>query len=219
MPSNRNATDAVRSLCDADVEPCARALASAFANDPVYRYIHPGDREWERVGPRFFRILLRYFASHATVLTPETGRAVAIWTPPEPRPPGGIARLRFTMRISALLGRRIARGARVGSALETLHLDEPHWYLAILGTEPSAQGRGLASSLMAPILTRCDAARLPAHVETATDANLAFYASRGFVVIGESRVAGGGPRLWGLRREPLPVRAGFPSALGGASSG
>lgn len=215
MLPNRNATDSVRSLCDADVESRARALASAFADDPVYRYIHPGDREWERVGSRFFRILLRYFVSHATVLTPASGRAVAIWTPPEPRPPGGIARLRFALQISALLGRRIARGARVGAALEALHLDEPHWYLAILGTEPSAQGGGLASSLLTPILSRCDAARLPAHVETGTEANLGFYAGRGFVVVGESRVAGGGPRLWGLRREPISAPSGCSSTPSG----
>jgi GNAT superfamily N-acetyltransferase len=212
MLSNGDATDAVRPLCEADVESCAHALASAFASDPVYRYIHPGDREWERVGPRFFRILLRYFASHATVLTPASGRAAAIWTPPEPRPPGGIARLRFTMRISALLGRRISRGARVGTALESLHRDEPQWYLAILGTHPAVQRRGLASRLLEPVLARCDAGNVPAHLETATETNLDFYASRGFGVIAEARVVGG-PRIWRLRRAPrriseLPAREG-----------
>lgn len=205
MPSNGNATDAVRSLCDADVEPCARALASAFANDPIYRYIHPGDREWERVGPRFFRILLRYFAKHATVLTPMSGGAAAIWNAPVAQRPAALARLRFTLQISALLGRRIARGARVGTALESLHRDEPHWYLAILGTEPAAQRRGLASRLMEPVLARCDAGNVAAHLETATETNLDFYASRGFRVIAEARVAGG-PRIWRLRRAPRATK-------------
>jgi len=204
MLANRDAEHAVRALRDEDVESRAEALARAFASDPVYRFIHPDDREWARVGPRFFRILLRYFRTHATVSTPGAGGAVAIWTPPEPRPPSSLARLRFTVRIGALLGRRIARGARVGAALESLHREEPHWYLAILGTDPEAQRRGLASSLLAPILARCDAAGLPAHLETATETNLAFYAARGFAVVGEARVAGGGPRLWGLRRAPRP---------------
>ena len=203
MLPNRDAVAAVRALRDEDIESRAGALARAFAADPVYRYIHPDDREWARVGPRFFRILLRHFSIHAMVLTPGAGGAVAIWTPPEPRPPGGLARLRFTLRISALLGRRIARGARIGTALESLHSEEPHWYLALLGTDPEAQRRGLASSLLAPILSRCDAAGLPAHLETATESNLAFYAARGFEVVGEARVAGGGPQLWGLRRPPL----------------
>jgi GNAT superfamily N-acetyltransferase len=201
MPAMRSPAPKVRALRDDDVAACAAALALAFADDPVYRYIHPGDREWERVGPRFFQILLRHFAVHATVLTTGAAGAVAIWTPPEPPPPA-FARLAFTLRLGALLGRRIARGARVGTALESLHCAAPHWYLAILGTAPAAQGRGLASSLLAPIVDRCDAAGVPAHLETATESNLPFYAARGFAVVGEARVAGGGPRLWALQRAP-----------------
>lgn len=202
MPAMQIPSAAVRALRDDDVVACAAALALAFVEDPVYRYIHPGAGEWERVGPRFFEILLRHFSAHATVLTTGAAGAVAIWTPPEPRAPGAFARLGFTLRLGALLGRRIARGARVGTALESLHCAQPHWYLAILGTAPAAQGRGLASSVLAPILDRCDAARLPARLETATESNLPFYAARGFAVVGEARVAGGGPRLWALERAP-----------------
>jgi GNAT superfamily N-acetyltransferase len=208
MPAMRNPAPEVRVLRDDDVDACAAALALAFLDDPVYRYIHPGDREWERVGPRFFAILLRHFAAHATVLTTGAAGAAAIWTPPEPRSLGAFARLAFTLRISALLGRRLARGARVGTALESLHCAQPHWYLAILGTAPAAQGRGLASSLLAPILDRCDAASVPARLETATESNLPFYAARGFAVVGETRVAGGGPRLWALQRAPAGAGAG-----------
>jgi GNAT superfamily N-acetyltransferase len=196
------ASDEVRSLRDDDVDACAAALALAFAADPVYRYIHPVAGEWERVAPRFFAILLRHFSAHATVLTTGAAGAVAIWTPPAPREPGAFARLGFTLRLGALLGRRIARGARVGTALESLHCAQPHWYLAILGTAPAAQGRGLASSVLAPILERCDAGALPARLETATESNLPFYAAHGFGVVGETRVAGGGPRLWALERPP-----------------
>lgn len=198
----RSSTPDVRALRDDDVDACAAALALAFADDPVYRYIHPDDGEWERVGTRFFAILLRHFASHGTVLTTGAADAVAIWTPPEPRGPSAFARLAFTLRLGALLGRRIPRGARVGTALESLHCARPHWYLAILGTAPAAQGRGLASSVLAPILERCDAAALPARLETATESNLPFYAARGFTVVGEAHVAGGGPHLWALERVP-----------------
>ena len=185
-----------------DVESCAGTLARAFASDPVYRFLHPDDGEWARVGPRFFRILLRHFATRATVLTSGSAAAVAIWSPPDPQLRDGFAQLRFTLRLGVLLGRRMFRGARVGSALESLQREEPHWYLAILGTAPEAQRHGFASGLLEPMLKRCDAAGLPAHLETATEANLAFYAARGFVVAGETVVAGGGPRIWGLRRAP-----------------
>jgi GNAT superfamily N-acetyltransferase len=191
-----------RVLRPEDVESCAGTLARAFASDPVYRFLYPDDAKWAGVGPRLFRILLRHFASRATILTFGSADAVAIWSPPAPNPFDAFARLRLTLRLGVLLGRRITRGAQVGNALESLHCEEPHWYLAILGTAPEAQGRGFASSLLGPILKRCDTAGLPAYLETATEANLAFYAARGFVVVGETIVAGGGPRIWGLRRAP-----------------
>jgi GNAT superfamily N-acetyltransferase len=193
----------VRRLCDDDVASRATALARAFERDPVYRFIHPDDDEWSRVAPRFFELLLRHFAVHATVLTPGAGGAAAIWLQPTAPQPAALARLRFTLRVSALLGRRLRRGARVGRALDALSSDESHWYLALLGTDPVAQGRGLATSLLAPVLARCDAASLPARLETATESNLPFYAARGFTVVGETRVSGGGPRLWALRRAPV----------------
>lgn len=192
----------VRALRTADVERVAQALTRAFFADPIYRFLHPRDREWLRAGPRFFAILLRHFASHAMVLTPAEPAAAAIWLPPDAAPPGPLAQLGFSLRLAALLGRRIPRGARVGAALDTFQAEEPHWYLAILGTEPDRQGRGHASSLLAGVLARCDAEGWPARLNTATEANLAFYGRRGFEVIGESVVAGGGPRVWGMRRAP-----------------
>jgi ribosomal protein S18 acetylase RimI-like enzyme len=206
MPVTDESSRAVRLLRDDEVDACAAALSLAFAEDPVYRYFHPDEHEWAQVAPRFFQILLRHFARHATVLTAGAAGAVAIWTPPEPRAPGAFARLGFTLRLGALMGRRIPRGARIGRALESLHCAEPHWYLAILGTAPAAQRRGLASSLLNPILARCDDAGIAARLETATEANLAFYASRGFEVVGEARVQDG-PRLWALQRPPRVPRA------------
>jgi ribosomal protein S18 acetylase RimI-like enzyme len=202
MPATRSFQHPVRALRDGDLDACAIALSLAFAEDPVYRYMHPAPGEWERVAPRFFRILLRHFSAHATVLTTGAAGAAAIWTPPEPQGPGRFARLAFTLRLGALLGRRMPRGARIGAALDSLHCEEPHWYLAILGTAPANRGRGIASSLLAPILARCDAAGLPARLETATEANLGFYRAHGFAVVGEAQVAGGGPRLWALQRSP-----------------
>lgn len=207
MPATHASEPPLRALRAEDVDACAVALSAAFAADPLYRYIHPGDREWARVGPRFFRILLRHFATHANVWTTAGSEAVAIWMPPEPRAPGPFARLGFTLRLSALLGRRIARGARVGAALESLHNSEPHWYLAILGTAPAAQRRGLASRLLAAPLAGCDAAGLPARLETATASNLAFYRAHGFEVVDQAEVAGG-PLLWALQRAPRRAGSG-----------
>jgi GNAT superfamily N-acetyltransferase len=117
-----------------------------------------------------------------------------------PERPDTAAQLLLAARLTLGLGRGIARGFRVGVALERLRAEEPHAYVAILGTAPEAQGRGLGSGLLAGVAARCDAQGVPLRLETASEGNLAFYARHGFEIADEGVVAGGGPRLWALRR-------------------
>ncbi len=85
--------------------------------------------------------------------------------------------------------------------MESRHPAAAHWYLAFLGTDPASQGRGLASACLAPVLARCDAEGTLAYLETATPANLPFYAGQGFAVTGEVTLPGG-PLLWLMTRPP-----------------
>ena len=71
----------------------------------------------------------------------------------------------------------------------------------MLGTEPSAQGRGIGSALMAPMIERCEAEGLPAYLESSKESNLAFYHRQGFEVTREFPVHGGrGPSMWFMWR-------------------
>jgi ribosomal protein S18 acetylase RimI-like enzyme len=79
--------------------------------------------------------------------------------------------------------------------------DPPHWYLFILGTEQAAQGRGLGSALLAQMLARVDADRMPAYLESSNERNLAWYGRHGFEVTSELAIPGG-PRIWPMWREP-----------------
>jgi ribosomal protein S18 acetylase RimI-like enzyme len=85
---------------------------------------------------------------------------------------------------------------------ERLHPAEPpHWYLAILGTDPDAQGRGLGSRLLAPVLERCDEDGVGAYLESSKERNIAFYARHGFRVTRTWRLPRG-PLLWAMWRDP-----------------
>jgi GNAT superfamily N-acetyltransferase len=182
--------------------PLASLLTRAFADDPVYRWMHPSEAEWRRIGPRYFGVLLRHFAVHGTVRTPEDGGAVAIWVHETPGQPIGWPRLALALRLSWTIRRRFVRGARAAAALASLNPPEPHLYLAILATDPAHQGRGLATSLLAPLLAQADAAGLPVRLETTKEANLRFYAARGFELWKEERVADDGPRIFAMHRPP-----------------
>jgi GNAT superfamily N-acetyltransferase len=52
------------------------------------------------------------------------------------------------------------------------HPTETHWYLALLGTDPSAQGQGLGTTVLSPVLKRCDTDAIPAYTETQRHENV-----------------------------------------------
>ena len=70
------------------------------------------------------------------------------------------------------------------------------------GTDPDHQGQGLASAVMQPVLTRCDAEGVPAYLESTKERNVGFYEGHGFVVRSEEQIPLGGPQLWLMWREP-----------------
>ena len=91
---------------------------------------------------------------------------------------------------------------RTLSAIEKRHpKDPPHYYLAILGTDPDHQGKGIGSSLLRPVLDICDHDGVGAYLESSKESNIAFYARHGFELTGEVRLPGG-PLVWPMWREP-----------------
>ncbi len=91
------------------------------------------------------------------------------------------------------------------STIERQHPRTPHWYLAVLGTDPIHQGKGIGSALLAPILDRCDREGIGAYLESSKQSNIAFYRRHRFEVTGEI-VLPGGPPVWPMWRDPGPLR-------------
>jgi GNAT superfamily N-acetyltransferase len=55
----------------------------------------------------------------------------------------------------------------------------PHWYLPIIGVEPSRQGTGIGSALLRPGLARADEWGLACYLDTGQPRNVRFYNARG----------------------------------------
>jgi GNAT superfamily N-acetyltransferase len=85
--------------------------------------------------------------------------------------------------------------------LARLHPREPHWYLFAVGVVPEATGRGRGTTLLEPVLERCDAEHLPAYLEASSEDNARLYARLGFERRGEVEVLEG-VRLRPMWREP-----------------
>jgi GNAT superfamily N-acetyltransferase len=88
------------------------------------------------------------------------------------------------------------------AAVEHVHPTPPHYYLAVLGTRPDRQGMGIGSSLLRPVLDRCDAEGVGAYLESSKERNVPFYRRHGFEVTTALRLPGGGPTVWPMWRSP-----------------
>ncbi|CAN5483472.1 GNAT family N-acetyltransferase [soil metagenome] len=196
MPSARHATLA-------DVEPLGPVLADAFASDPLWQCVVADQDRWERRAPAMFthEVEGRLRTGHA--YTTDDLAGVALWAPPgfwRPRLTELLRSLLPMVRLTGLAGGM--RGLRFLGAMERAHPAADHWYLALLGTDPAHQGRGVGSALIKPVVDRCDQDGTGAYLESSDPANVAFYEGHGFRVTGEV-TAGGSPPVHLMWRDPI----------------
>ncbi len=190
----------VRNARADDLRAVSLALARAFRDDPVHRWILPNEFDWAIASDAFFAMVMGDMLRHESVFTTEAREGASFWVPPYPQIPSLGERLAMAVRWYAALGRRARAVGEQLARIERAHPLEPHWYLAVLGTDPRHQGRGVGSALLAPILARCDADRVPAYLESSKRANVPFYERHGFRVLGELAIQGG-PVIWRMLRE------------------
>lgn len=97
---------------------------------------------------------------------------------------------------------RLAAGRVLIDLMKDQHPEEPHWYLAVLGSDPSVRGAGFGHALMQSRLMRCDVEYAPAYLESSNPDNVPYYERFGFRVTGEIKLPDDGPSLWPMWRQP-----------------
>jgi GNAT superfamily N-acetyltransferase len=192
----------VREATAADITTLADVMARAFQDDPVHRWLLPGDAEYDRHSRSFWTVILQHALRKGTALTTSQLEGAALWLPPHPTHKPAIGGLLFMARMLFILRGRSLRGLRAANAIEAVHFTQPHWYLAVLGTAPEHRGKGVSAAVMSPILRQCDAAGIPAYLESSNAVNLPLYERRGFRVTRKLVLPGGGPPIWPMLRQP-----------------
>jgi ribosomal protein S18 acetylase RimI-like enzyme len=198
-----------RLATSADVPQLARSIARAFSDDPVAQWSCPSDGFRPRVLERFHGARLEQLIARGEVWTTDELTSAALWAPP------GL--WNTTLREDIQLSRAIyqprvlrhpvvlARSPMVGLALTNIERKHPsspeHWYLAVVGTDPAAQGQGFASKVLSPVLDQCDRDGVAAYLESSKESNIAYYSRLGFRVTAEHRLPRG-PSVWAMWREP-----------------
>lgn len=190
----------VRRLEPAERDDAIESVVAAFATDPLLRWVWPEDERYQRCAPAMFSLLLDLRRAGGEVWAAERGAAVAMW-----EPPGGLivtpATDPWPAVQEAYLPAEKARWETYEQALAVPADASPYWYLGVLATHPDRQGRGLGRAVVAPVLAAATRARAAAYLETASEANVGFYLSLGFVVEREAALPDGGPVCWLMRRD------------------
>jgi ribosomal protein S18 acetylase RimI-like enzyme len=189
---------------DSRLGEASDVLARAFQDDPAWVWLIPDAEKRKRLLPWLFRVGFDVTAADVWT-TVGVVRGAARWLPPG-RPPMRVGpTLKALMTTPFRLGSAIGPFLAYGRAVETLRAEampDPHWYLAGIGVDPSAQRRGIGTALLEPGLAAAARAALPAVLLTNNEANLPFYERHGFVIVRNDETPKGGPQAWAMVKAP-----------------
>ncbi len=199
----------------AELKRLAQIAAAGFFDDPVMSWVFPDvTLRLEQLEVAFSSVL-ETNQRRDGVLGTAGDASVAIWLPPDPpeAPAAPAAPADPEVEPTAEEAARAARVAELftpeigerfavlRAAMEAAHPEEPHWYLGVLATVPSAQNRGLGAEAIRPVLERADAEGVPCYLESSNARNLAFYHRHGWVQTGRIDIPDG-PTLFPMWRDP-----------------
>jgi ribosomal protein S18 acetylase RimI-like enzyme len=195
------------SLKKAQIKTSAEMLARALQDDPMITYFIPNSTERKNKAHILLEGMVRYGVLYGEVYATSSDlEGVASWVPSE--------KADFTMwrmirsgylSILFRLGRKTVSRAMAyadyASSMHKRYAPFRHWYLMVIGVDPSYQGRGYASALIKPMLTRIDQERLPCYLDTENEINVPIYEHFGFEVVEVGTVPKTNTTVWAMLRE------------------
>lgn len=189
-----------------DIRELSRTMSRAFYDDPVMAWVLPDDKVRSPRLIRMFSTMARHHhlgGGGAEVACDGPGiGAAAMWDPPNRWQHSGREQLAMTLDFIRVFGLHSARARAVQELMKRVHPEEPHWYLAAIGSDPAVRGHGFGQALMRSRLDRCDAEHCPAYLESTKPGNVPYYERFGFTVTREIVLPEGGPTMWAMWRAP-----------------
>jgi ribosomal protein S18 acetylase RimI-like enzyme len=176
----------VRAAATTELDRAVDTITLAFAADPFTRWVFPECADFLR----WFPVILREFGGHGIAhqcvyVTRDFGGA-ALWLPPGVHPNDAVFE---TVIKDGVPAQRQGEFVQVFEQMNGHHPDEPHWYLPMIGVDPSCQSGGRGSALLRHALARVDRDGVHAYLESSNPANIPLYERHGFEVTGRIQVA------------------------------
>lgn len=182
----------------AEANEVLATLTLAFSADPAVRWMYPNPHQFKENFAGFAQAFGGRAFAHATACYLDDWSGASLWLPPGTVPDE--AELVSFLKESVTESRS-ADVFAMFEQMDSFHPKEHHWYLPLVGVEPTAQGRGFGSLLMGHTLVVSDRDRVPAYLEASNSRNVPFYERLGFKLLGEIQ-AGSSPTIYPMLRHP-----------------
>jgi ribosomal protein S18 acetylase RimI-like enzyme len=191
-------TPLIKSANEINQEQAIAVISLAFATDPLSRWIYPDPHQYLSYFPEVVRLFAGNAFEQGTGYYVDAFLGVALWLPPNVHP--------RDKETETLLKQTVPEQHQenVFAVLKQMgdrHPTEPHWYLPMIGVDPSHQGKGYGSALMQHALTRCDRENKLAYLETSNRRNIPLYKRYGFELLATIQIRSA-PPVFPMLRQP-----------------
>lgn len=190
-----------------DLERLARVAADAYQDYPLHNWLTKGEYD-ARASELIMLISLRAMAEDAVIYADcEDINGFAVWLPPSfsgnktiPFLMNGGLNLIFHSGIGII--RRMLTYENYAMGLKKKFTDNNDWYLYNLSVVKKAQGKGIASKLLHPMINFCDNKKAVAYLETNKESNVGLYQHYGFDLMNEDFIPGTTVMHYAMVRQP-----------------
>lgn len=196
--AKRTISPVIKTAAPSDEVALISVLTLAFSSDPMARWSQPDPEKYLVNFPLFVKAFGGNALTQGTAYYADGYGGAALWLPPGVGPDEEML-MGLVERTSPDEIKPDLYG--IFEQMDKYHPKEPHWYLPMIGVDPSQQGNGIGSKLMKHALVACDRDNLPAYLESSNPKNISLYERHGFEVIGEIQV-GSSPTLRPMLRSP-----------------
>ena len=191
-----------------DLDRLAEVAADAYRDYPLHNWFTKGTYD-AKASELLMKITLKSMREDSIIYADsEEINGFAAWVPfgfkgTETLPflrNGGLKLFLYTGL--GFVGRLLAY-EKYAMSLKKEFTDHYDWYLFNLSIKKDAQGKGIASKLMRPMLQFCDDERMVAYLETNKEANVGLYEHYGFDLMKKEMIPKSPVMHYAMVRKPI----------------
>ena len=204
--------DGLFRLKRSQVDAAAKVLARAFEHDPLHISYFPDPTTRVEQNYHLMKYCIRYGMMFGEVYTTSSRlEGIALWQLKDPveelNKPRSLFSNWLTFRLEVALGEVVEKVYSVYDIMISTQFElipSLHRYLFIIGVDPHFKGKGYASRLIKPMLSRIKREQLPCYLDTNNEENVGLYQHYGFNVLKRYQFPGTNVINWSMLRENAP---------------